>query len=181
MRRVLSTKSYDEMPETLRKAYPINDIWDANKNTLIGRPFRFKRALGDRMLAVFNINGETISISILDARCACLAFKIMTNKTCNTEAHDMLATIGSSVTHIALSEAEPHMTTVLRRASSNYRRSVGQIGQRIHSGTEAKDDGCHWKGTVELWNTTPVFSNPTVGSLKLKLVRQACNPVREHL
>ena len=180
MRRVLSTKSYDEMPENLRKSYPINDIWDAKKNTLIGRPFRFKR-LRDSMLAVFNIDGETISISIVDARNACLAFKMLSDKSCNGEAHRMLAAVGSSVAHMALSEAEPHMTTVLRSASSNYRRSVGQVGERIHTGTTAMDDGCNWKRTVELWNTTPVFSNPSVASLKLKPAHRACNPAREHL
>jgi hypothetical protein len=177
--RVLSTYSYDALPPRLRRQYPIDDVWDEAGRKLRGRPFRFARK-GDRTYALITHNGQLTRTSVVDAKCACVLYKIMQDKLAMHDSSVCKLLAQRAATPLMPSRrAEPHNTTVLRRASAADTRRVPNILRLVHrlqsddpverhraQAVAAHDDGAEWQLCCTYLETTSPFANPSVSELR---------------
>ena len=159
--RILSQMSYEQLPESLRSKYPIDELWDHATSNIIGNPFRFVRK-NNSLFAVIEHNGSVIRVAIVDARCACLLYKIVKDDFSSQDPQVARVLASRSAGRDMISNEEPEFTVTLRRASSNHFRSVGQLTDRVLNSRVFQDDGDGWRVCMELIDTTTAASNVPV-------------------
>lgn len=168
--RVLSTISYEQVSEELRRKYPIHSVWDDVTCKLIGKPFRFIR-VKEHMYAVYKHNEETLRVPVIDARCACLLYMILKNTHAMSDplvAKILAQRTISNHAHISGVE-EPEYTTRLRVASSNFTRQVSNLASRVSAKEAMEDDGAGWKYTFKYMDASSSLTNPPVALLNKRV------------